>query len=299
MNLIQSFSHPTSETSCFIKVDNGQMIYERRFIEAKFTRPQHYAQMQEQFELCREKLKHPNIINFHKITKENGATVLTREYVNGENFNFYISLGNLPYESLMASAKTITEIVKFIHSKGIIIRSLIPSNIIVDINGSIHFVDIGYDSIFVDDFQQTKKNVHLLFSSPEAINNDHQPSFEKDIWCLGVTLYMIITGNYPWPIKNTIKLMQLLMKGEVDFPQGIEPELASLLRQMLSVDPKKRPTAAEVHKRLKRLTQFGQHQRITSEIILSNPDLPKIIAAAQNGIKAKQGVTPNQLKVKS
>ena len=293
MNLIQSFNHAASESSCFIDTRNGEMEYQRKFIEAKFSKPNNYSSLESQFEQFKDKLQHPNIVNYHQIKKENGSTIMTRKYINGENFNFYIALGNLSPDDLIQSAKKITEIVKFVHSKGIIIKNLIPSNIIINITGAIHLVDIGYDAIYVDTFS-SKDSVHLLFSSPELVKNDSTPSFEKDIWCLGVILYMIVTGRYPYPIKNSIKLMQLIMKGDFEIPSGIDDKIADLLKQMLSPDPKKRPTANEVYETISKLDHFGKHQRAKNEIILSNPDLPTLTTAAQNNFRAKQGMGANQ-----
>lgn len=67
-----------------------------------------------------------------------------------------------------------------------------------------------------------------------------------DIWALGVVVFKITTGSFPF--KNVAdKSMSLkIMKSELRIPYELSTELNQLLGQMLTFDYRKRPTAEEI-----------------------------------------------------
>lgn len=78
-----------------------------------------------------------------------------------------------------------------------------------------------------------------------------------DIWSLGCVLYCLAYGHSPFETTDTVEqggsMALAVMNGSWKFPTqdktGHSDELKSLIKEMLVLDPKSRPTIEQVLKR--------------------------------------------------
>jgi serine/threonine protein kinase len=106
----------------------------------------------------------------------------------------------------------------------------------------------------------------FFFSAPEVNKNIKYNPFISDIWSLGITLYLSITGSYPFDgISN--EYLKNLHTGNVNlnYIQTFYSEnLSDLLSKMLEVDVDKRITIEEIllHNwfEVYIINKFGQQQ---------------------------------------
>ena len=135
------------------------------------------------------------------------------------------------------------------------------------------------DSIFKLCLPQTisknedKIDLPLLFSSPEVISKG-VCSTKNDIWGVGILLYILIYGSFPFPVEKPQSILQEIKKG-VDLTEDSEKEdskffksknknaapsllCKQFLSSMLSKDPQKR---------------FGSNLLLNSEWIKSSTKL--------------------------
>lgn len=76
------------------------------------------------------------------------------------------------------------------------------------------------------------------FLSPEMINKNDS-YFSSDFWALGVILYRITCGKYPFENQGTFFVFQKINNCQVEFPEEIDEDLKNLIKQLLELDPKK------------------------------------------------------------
>lgn len=139
--------------------------------------------------------------------------------------------GVIPIIDALKILKQISKALSDIHALGIIYRDVKPSNILI-CEGD-YKLDFGTLAI--------KKKIVKgevcgtpLYMAPE-VSGRKDYDISVDIYSLGQTLKEIITGKFPHKIKER-------------HMEKFDPKLRDLISSMTSHDPKKRPTAEEVHK---------------------------------------------------
>lgn len=130
------------------------------------------------------------------------------------------------------------------HSRDIVHRDLKMENVLISKEMRVKLIDFGFS------LQLPKEN-HILydycgtpsFIAPEVTQREGYYGKPADVWSLGVLIYRLATGNFPFSTTKEKTLLSKSIKSELKLPGEVTPELAALLTQMLSIDFWKRPTA--------------------------------------------------------
>lgn len=86
-----------------------------------------------------------------------------------------------------------------------------------------------------------------FYIAPEVLNASYT---EKcDIWSIGVITFMLLSGKAPFFGKDDAAIFAMVRKGNFEFTSSnwkqVSNEAQSFIRSLLTMDPKKRPSAAE------------------------------------------------------
>ena len=65
--------------------------------------------------------------------------------------------------------------------------------------------------------------------SPEIVSHQTHNYFKSDIWALGVILYVLLSGKFPFKAQNDQDLYSKIRKSIFTFPEGITLEAKSIL----------------------------------------------------------------------
>ena len=84
------------------------------------------------------------------------------------------------------------------------------------------------------------------YMSPEIVLRKGYKGPPTDIWALGVVLYAILCGTFPFKGSNIKELYTHITQGLISFPSYISHSSRSLISQMLSLDPDKRPNIGKI-----------------------------------------------------
>jgi len=146
------------------------------------------------------------------------------------------------------------------HVKGILHRDIKPANILVDQRAEPHLLDFDLAKIldggFMPDEEFTAMTVSgeflgsLRWASPEQV--ERRPAgidLRTDVYSLGVVLYEMLTGQFPYPVVGTRREIEdNILHAEPKKPRSIrraiDDELETIVLKCLSKEPARRYRSA-------------------------------------------------------
>ena len=151
----------------------------------------------------------------------------------------------------------------YLHTNNIIHRDLKLENIILDDKKRIKIIDFGFGTITTNDDYSNFFCGTPSYMPPEIVGKkDYIGMINKiyiyiniillgsyaDIWTLGILLYYLICGFFPFRGLNEKDLYKKILKGQFTMPDTISTNASKLLKLVLKTDPKVRPSCEEVIK---------------------------------------------------
>ncbi len=212
------------------------------------------------------KLVHPNVAAILDTgTTIEGIPYIVMEYVDGLPIDKYCRENDLGLVERLKVFNKACDAVAFAHQNLIVHRDLKPSNIIVTSKGNPKLLDFGISRL-LDETGVESSNLTLSgamtpeYASPEQINGS-PISTATDIYSLGVILFKLLTGTYPYNIKNKVngELLREITDSEPQLPsQAAAPEsntslssaslkgdIDNILLKSLNKDPNQRYRTVE------------------------------------------------------
>ncbi|CAL0334601.1 unnamed protein product [Lupinus luteus] len=194
----------------------------------------------------------PNIVDFKGVHEDHHSVHLVMELcTGGELFEKIISQG---YYSESAAASICRDIVNVVHTShfmGVFHRDLKPENFLLsfkDGSATLKATDFGL-SVFIEEGKVYHDMVGSpYYVAPEVLRLSYGK--EIDIWSAGVILYILLSGVPPFWGESEKAIFDAILEGEIDYDSPPWPAVSNsakdLVRKMLTRDPKKRITSAEV-----------------------------------------------------
>jgi len=155
------------------------------------------------------RLVHPSVATMLDTgTTDDGVPYIVMEYVEGRPIDKFCRENNLGLIERLKLFNKACEAVAFSHQNLIVHRDLKPSNIIVTAEGNPKLLDFGISKL-LDTSADDMANVTLMgamtpeFASPEQIKGAPVTT-ATDVYSLGVILFKLLTGTYPYNTKNKV-----------------------------------------------------------------------------------------------
>jgi serine/threonine protein kinase len=126
--------------------------------------------------------------------------------------------------------------------------------------------------------------VHYI--SPEVAKGDPYVGMASDIWSVGIILYAMVTATLPFDAPTSVAVLKKIVRGDFHMPAHIPPDLQSLIRLMLTLDPKERITIPQIKQHQWYLGSKEETPRGEPE-----PETPYIISLDQ--IKENSDIVSN------
>ena len=162
--------------------------------------------------------------------------------------------------SLAARFASVVDAVSALHRAGIVHRDIHPENILLDSEGRLVLADLGSALNLAD--RNLRPEIEpagsILYRSPEQLPagaNQYVPT--GDVYALGMTLYILLTGRLPFLPSNSRELGRLKLTRELPSARRVNPAvplgLDAIVRQACAIQRSARyPGAEDMARDLKR-----------------------------------------------
>lgn len=156
-----------------------------------------------------KKLSHPNLPSIVDVIDSADSFIIIMDYIQGNSLNKALAeYGAQPQEHVIEWAKQLCDVLGYLHSrpKPIIYRDMKPANIMLKPDGNVTLIDFGTAREFKEkNLADTTCLGTVGYAAPEQFGGMGQTDARTDIYCLGATLYHLVTGMNPCEPPYEIK----------------------------------------------------------------------------------------------
>ncbi|MCA9796502.1 MAG: serine/threonine protein kinase, partial [Candidatus Eremiobacteraeota bacterium] len=145
-------------------------------------------------------LRHPGIPDISDFFEQDGVDYLAMDYIEGQSLAARVEEGPLPLAQALLYCLGICDVLCYLHNREVplVHRDIKPHNIVLRPDGTVVLVDFGMARDLAN--AATKTMVGTLAYAPLEQLQGH-PEPRSDLYALGATLYELITGEVPRPLK--------------------------------------------------------------------------------------------------
>ncbi|KAB0396550.1 hypothetical protein E2I00_008009, partial [Balaenoptera physalus] len=195
-------------------------------------------------------LKHPNIVTY-KESWEGGDGLLYIVMGFCEGGDLYRKLkeqkGRLLSESQVVEwFVQIAMALQYLHEKHILHRDLKTQNVFLTRTNIIKVGDLGIARVLENHCDMASTLIGTpYYMSPELFSNKPY-NYKSDVWALGCCVYEMATLKHAFNAKDMNSLVYRIIEGKLPpMPKDYSPELAEIIRTMLSKRPEERPSVED------------------------------------------------------
>ncbi|KAM3579407.1 mitogen-activated protein kinase kinase kinase [Umbelopsis sp. WA50703] len=184
-------------------------------------------------------LDHEHVVEYlgYDNDETEGVINIFLEYVSGGSISSRLARHGAFEEPVVRHfTRQILLGLEYLHDRKILHRDIKGANILVEQDGICKISDFGL----------SKKNDYENPMAPEMVKSEAY-SAKVDIWSTGCTVIEMFTGQRPWLALNQLAaLYNLGHYNKPPIPENISEEARQFLDLCLTIDPDKRPTAADL-----------------------------------------------------
>src|ERR671912_1449497 len=201
-------------------------------------------------------LNHPNICTIFDLDEVDGVHFIAMQHVEGKNVRQLVAGRPLELKTTLLIGLQVADALAAAHSRGIIHRDIKSGNVMVTSSGQVKVLDFGLAKL-LDDTEAVTSGIHrteltevgvpygtATYAAPEQARGDRVDK-RSEIFSLGVLLYEMLTGTWPFRGKTTIDVRHAVLH---DPPRpiselrssGIPPRLQQIIDRALAKEPRDR-----------------------------------------------------------
>jgi serine/threonine-protein kinase len=201
-------------------------------------------------------LDHPNICSIYDLDEVDGHHFIAMQYVEGRNVRQLVAGRPLELKSALLIAIQVCDALAAAHARGIIHRDIKSGNVMVTADGQAKVLDFGLAKL-MDDEEAQSQGIHQTqlteigkpygtptHAAPEQARGD-RVDHRADIFSMGVLLYEMLTGTWPFHGKTTIDVRHAVLHDAPKplseaRPSPVPPRLQQIIDRALQKEPRDR-----------------------------------------------------------
>ena len=207
------------------------------------------------------RLTHHNVVQIYDVGEERGLPYFAMEYVPGTNLADLVRARG-PLDPATAAGHVVQAArgLLYAHGRGMVHRDVKPDNLLLNEQGIVKVADLGLVKVQGGAAEETLGGEALdgladvtragktmgtpAYMAPEQSRNPTGVDARADVYSLGCTLYVLLTGRPPFLGATALEVITRHLSDPVPPPDayvtGVPAELTAVLLKMLAKDPAER-----------------------------------------------------------
>jgi len=197
-----------------------------------------------------KQLRHPNLLQFIElIDTEYAEFVFMKLCPYGTLLDVVTDKGKLSEVEARLLFRQIAEAVRYLHQDAHIIHcDLKLENLVLSSKDSLRLSDFGLSQqLHCSSVCKLPPSGSIAYCPPELLSGPSRSnSVCSDIWSLGIILFAMAAGGFPFNDGYEPRLVMKIRSGRYTIPPEFSPPLSDLIKWMLQSKPDLRPSISEV-----------------------------------------------------
>ncbi|XVE51117.1 hypothetical protein DITRI_Ditri02bG0013200 [Diplodiscus trichospermus] len=224
----------------------------KSILKRKLRNEQDREDIRKEIQIMQHLSGQPSIVEFRGAYEDRHSVHLVMELcAGGELFDRIVAHGHYSERAAAAIFRSVVNVVHICHSMAVMHRDLKPENFLLsskDERAMLKATDFGL-SVFIEEGKVYRDIVgSACYVAPEVLRRSYGK--EIDIWSAGVILYILLSGVPPFWAETEQGIFDAITEGKLDFESQPWPSISGsakdLVTKMLTMDPKRRLTSAQV-----------------------------------------------------
>ena len=148
-----------------------------------------------------KRLKHPNLPDIIDVIDTDDSFLIVMDYIEGNSLSKALETsGAQSQDDVIEWAKQLCDVLGYLHSRErpIIYRDMKPANVMLKPDGTVSLIDFGTAREFKSSSVEDTTCLGTQgYAAPEQYGGHGQTDARTDIYCLGATMYHLVTGHNP------------------------------------------------------------------------------------------------------
>ena len=196
------------------------------------------------------KLHHENVCRTLYMGDTGAITYMAMEFFKGVSLHEVIALGGkIPSSQACDLFMQAAIGLHHAHERGLVHRDVKPANLLVDKDGQLKILDFGL-ALLTDD-PDAEFSLQMIFGhdclgtadfiAPEQSLNSSQVDARADVYSLGCTMYLALTGKFPFPYQHTSQKLEAHRTKRAIAIRELNPEVPEAVAAIVEKMMRKRP----------------------------------------------------------
>nr|XP_031832386.1 dentin sialophosphoprotein-like isoform X1 [Nomia melanderi] len=194
----------------------------------------------------------PRVVRLHDVFETPKEIILVMEYAPGGDLQTLIDGDLVPLEGdVVHFVRQLVEGLAYLHERNIAHLDIKPQNLVM--MGSFPECEVKLCDFEISRVVLEGTEVREILGTPDYVAPEilhYEPiTLAADMWSLGVTTYVLLTGFSPFGGETDQETFQNISLGEVDFPEelfgDISTQAKDFVAKLLVLDPSARMTAKQ------------------------------------------------------
>jgi len=222
----------------------GSKVAIKTYDKSKLKDPAHWKRVHSEIKIM-EQVSHPRIVRMYEAVETPKRMHLIMECLDGGNLCSYVKAKRrLSEDESRKIFFQVLQSIEHLHMLGVTHRDIKLENVLFADNKDIKMIDFGFSTVC-----QPGKRLKVFcgtpsYMAPEIVRRTEYEGKPVDMWSLGILLYALLCGCFPFRAKSYPDLYRRIARGTFAIPEELSASVKDLLRQFLTVDVSQRITAS-------------------------------------------------------